>query len=48
MIETIAKTIIWMAEERMKEQPVQNINSAIHAVKLEITQYLMEYMKDVT
>lgn len=45
MTKTIADTIIWLAEERMKTQPFQNINAAIHAVKLEVTQHLMKVMK---
>ena len=46
MITTIAETIIWLAEERQKDPKYkgQNINSQVHAVKLEVTQKLMEYM----
>lgn len=43
---TIADTIIWHAEERMKKWPTLKINSVIHAVKLEVTQHLMEYMAE--
>lgn len=42
--ETVAETIIWIAEERMKIEPYQNINSAIHGVMMEIKQHLMAYM----
>ena len=45
-IETISKTIIWIAEERIKSgEKYQNINSAIHAVLLEVQNELMETMK---
>jgi len=43
-IHTIAVTIIWLAQEKMKIHHYQNINSAIMAVKLDIDQYLMEFM----
>ena len=45
-VETIAQTIIWLAEERMKTEPFQNINSAIHAVTLDVSEFLMDFMKD--
>lgn len=45
MIKDLADTIIWTAEERVKEQGV-HVNSAIHAITLEVDQFLMEYMKD--
>jgi hypothetical protein len=41
---TLADTIVWMAEERMKVEPYQNINSAIHGVMMEMKQDLMAYM----
>lgn len=47
MIKTLHDTIIWYAEERMKEESYQNICSAIHAIMLDITQYNMEYMKGI-
>lgn len=42
--ETIAETIIWLATEKMKVEPYQNINSAIHGVLVDISQYIMAYM----
>lgn len=44
MIKTLADTIIWVAQERMKTEKFQNINSAVHAIEIEITQHLMEFM----
>ena len=41
MIKTLADTIIWLAEERTKEEKFQNINSAIIAVMVEVDQLLM-------
>jgi hypothetical protein len=46
MIQTLADTIIWYAGERHKECPHQNINSAIHAVNLDIAQILMKFMAE--
>jgi len=43
-IHTLAVTIIWLAQERMKEHKYQNINSAVHSVTLDIEQELMEFM----
>ena len=43
---TIADTIIWIAQERMKKEPFQNINAAICAVKLEVSQELMKFMSE--
>jgi hypothetical protein len=43
---TLAETIIWMARERMKVEPYQNINSAIHGVMMEMKQPLMEFMAE--
>ena len=40
-IKTIAETITWLARERMKVEKSQNLNSAIHAVNLEIQLELM-------
>ena len=45
-IHTLAVTIIWLAQERMKDGKHQNINSAVHSVVLEIAQELMEYMRE--
>jgi len=45
-ITTVAETIIWIARERMKTERFQNINSAIHATGLEISNKLMDFMKD--
>lgn len=43
-IETVAETIVYMAKERLERgEKYQNLNSAIHAVKLEVTDYLMEH-----
>ena len=44
MIKTLADTIIWLAEERVKDGKVQNLNSAIIAIGLEADQILMERM----
>jgi len=48
MIKTIADTIIWLAEEWQSnsDRKCQNINSAIHAIKLEVTQHLMLFMDE--
>lgn len=43
-IQTIADTIIWLAKEKFKEEPFQNINSAIHAVQMEVSLIVMKYM----
>ena len=43
---TIAETIIWLAKERMKVEPYQNINSAVHGVILDIAQYIMIFMDE--
>lgn len=42
---TIAETIIWLAEEKMKVEPYQNINSAIHGVMMDVKQFLMDFME---
>jgi len=44
MTKTLADTIIWLAEERVKDGKVQNLNSAIIAIGLEADQILMERM----
>ena len=44
MTKTIAETIIWLAQERMKVEPFQNINSAIHAVMMDVSLLLMAHM----
>ena len=46
MINTIADTIIWLAEERQlnPETRCQNLNSQIHALQLDIAQLLMDRM----
>ena len=45
MIQTLAQTIIWVAEERIKSGvKYQDLNSAIHAVGLDISQILMDIM----
>ena len=36
-IRTIAETIVWIAEERMRTNEYQNLNSAIHAVSLAVS-----------
>jgi hypothetical protein len=41
MIQTLADTIVWMAEQR---QGYQNLNSAIHSVLMDLAQPLMEIM----
>lgn len=43
-IDTLYKTIIWMAEERLTKYKHQNINAAIHEVLLDMKQPLMEFM----
>ena len=44
---TIAETIIWVAEERVKAgEPFQNINAAVHSVKMDVAEHLMNWMKD--
>lgn len=45
-IETIAQTIVWLAQERVKTEKFQDVNSAIHATMLEIANILMDFMKD--
>lgn len=45
-VKTIAETIVWIAEERMKTHSYQNRASAIHAVSIEVSNELIEYMKD--
>ena len=45
-IQTLAETIIWLAEERFKREGGQDINSAIHAVCLEADQLLMVYIAE--
>lgn len=44
--ESISNAIIRLAEERMKVEPYQNINSAVHGVVMIIKQYIMIYMND--
>ena len=47
MVKTISDTIIWLAQERIKQgEPYKSLNSAIHAVKMEITLQLIDFMKD--
>ena len=41
----IAETIIWLAEEKMKIEPYQNINSAIHGVMMDVKQFVMAFME---
>jgi len=36
MEQTIADTIVWMAEERMKESGYKNLVSGIYAVSMEV------------
>ena len=43
---TIAETIIWLAKEKMKTEPYQNINSAIHGVMMDVSQFVMAFMKE--
>ena len=46
-IHSIADTIIWLVNEQIKEgSKSQNLNSEIHAVDLEISNYLMDFMKE--
>lgn len=40
-ITTLVKTITWMAEERMKKEKYQDINSATHAIVLETSTELL-------
>lgn len=44
MVQTLVDTIVWHAEERMKVEPFQNRNSAIHAVMMDVSQVLMGIM----
>ena len=46
MIKTISDTIIWLAEQRHAAGEHPSVNSIIHAIKLEVTQLLMDYMKE--
>ena len=47
MIKTLANTIVWIAEERLKKgEKYQDLNSAIHAVVLDVMQILMDKMKE--
>jgi hypothetical protein len=43
---TIAETIIWLAEEKMKIEPYQNINSAVHGVMMDVKQFVMAFMEE--
>jgi hypothetical protein len=43
-IKTITETIVWIAEERNKSGNYQNINSAIHSVKMDISLRLQDEM----
>lgn len=45
MTKTISDTIIWLAKEWMKTEAYQDINSAIIAVKMEVSLHLQDYMK---
>ena len=46
-IETLADTIIWLAEAKQSsKERCQNLNSAIHSVVLDVQQLLMEFMKE--
>jgi len=40
----IAETIVWLAKEKMKDEPYQNINSAIHGVMMDVKQFIMAVM----
>jgi len=42
---TIAETIIWLAEDKMKVEPYQNINSAVHGVMMDLKQFIMAFME---
>jgi hypothetical protein len=42
---TISETITWLAEEKMKVEPYQNINSAVHGVMMDVKQFLMAFME---
>jgi hypothetical protein len=42
----IAETIIQLARDEIEQGiPYQNLNSAIHSISLDISQYLMETME---
>ena len=43
-VEAIAETIIWVATERIKQIPYQDINSAVHAVRMEISVLIQDFM----
>ncbi len=45
-IKTLAKTIIWMARKRLEHNKFQNLNSAIHAITVELQNELMLFMRD--
>ncbi len=44
MIKTIADTVVWLADERMKTCAYQNRNSAIHATMLDVSLELCKVM----
>ena len=44
MIETLGKTILWIANNRMKKESYQNLNSCIHSILLETQLYLIEHV----
>jgi len=46
-VKTIAETIVWIADERIKAgQAYQNRASAIYSVNLEVSNELIEHMKE--
>ena len=44
MAKTVADTIIWMAQERIKTEPFPNINAAVVAIGLEIDRFILDFM----
>lgn len=46
MIRTLADTVLWVAEERYRKGKYKSLNSAIHAVSMEVSLRLMDVMKD--
>lgn len=44
-IKTLAETILWLAEEQMKTEGFQNINSSIMALCMSLDLELIKFMK---
>jgi len=46
MIKTLADTVIWLAKQRLENEPFQNINAAIVSVTNDMDLALANFMKD--